>query len=191
VPDLNNAVPTALTMCEQLGRSWALRSSLGLSFRERETTNATDTIFAAPLPGPDWRGTPAASITPTPAPVSEPGLRVERMGAAIEAHGPDRAAVVELLTDLWALLWPDGGPLSTPIESQQGQLVTGVLGRPQITSGTVGTYHLWRFVAARPVQQIIVVNGGDEAGRDESGEVVATFTLAADCVKFDWDVNVP
>ncbi len=178
--------PTPDTLCAQLGRHWAANTawSGGLSFCEAADDTPSN-LYACPLPVADHRLRPAASVTLTSEPATEPALRAEAIGLAVEARAATEDQAMALLTDLAALLWPTNGPFIHHA-THFGVAVNGVVGIPDLGAGSAW---LWRIVTLEPVTGPVVIPGGGASDiRTHEGEAAAAMTLSALCTPrlIDW-----
>lgn len=168
--------PTTHTLCEQLGRFWAQRTTTGLTFAEASSTTAAH-IHAAPLPPLGQRPSTGGGASVTPAPAGGPapeGLDVTTTRLiTIEAHASDSRAAIAMLEDLRSLLRAGERPFADP-------RTRGLIGMP--TLGPAESAQVWRVIGIEFVNepQPLVTGTGPDASPD--GEAVASWTIAVRAV---------
>jgi len=191
------APPTDFTLCEQLGRFWASRSTyqplgqpLGqpLTFCEPTASTAAN-IYSADLPDAPNRREVAASIS-VEGQQQAIGDPMVRFTVAVECHARTPRDAVALGANLVESLFDRSGAgrwwFNEPVE-RDGVDIRGAVGLPAMTNALhVG---FWRFLTVERAGGPLWVRqppSSGSPGRTPSGQALSVLTLIITAVPIEW-----
>lgn len=184
-----DTTPSEETLCEQIARAWAARTSGGaapLTFCEPDGSTPAN-LYACAMPQRSHRLAPGISVTPTPTSAAETGV-LRAIGVNIEVRDATMARCIARLRQVRSWLLEEERSIVLPrsAETILGQKVGNVIGRPPGLTVSDATsfvnaggleYDLWAIVSVEPLQSITPVFAGGPGNATEEGEAMATMSL--------------
>ena len=185
-------VATGVTLCQQLARAWASRSTLvhpdgtGLTFAE-DSSNTPANLYAIPLPRLAHRRAHAASITTEAETLSAGEAPAWTFGVVVECHAKTQREAVNLGADLVRRLLPERGQWNEPV-TREGVELFGAVGFPALTPGQeIG---LWRVLRLEVAGGPRLVPQATPTGRTPDGQDVAVVRLIVEAISLEWQEPV-
>lgn len=185
--------PTGFTLCEQLCRHWAARSTYqpegqALTFCEPNVSTPAN-LYAADLPVKSKRREVAASVT-VEGHAQSIGDPTSQFTVVVECHAEDPRQAVTLAEDLVRCLLDRAGTGRWWFDEpavRDATDIRGAIGLPAMTTNAhVG---FWRVLSVERAGGPLVVRPTPNTaspGRSPSGQSLAVLTLVITAVPVEW-----
>lgn len=183
---------TGYTLCEQLCRLWASRSSLvlpgqdpGLTFAEPDSSDPAN-LYAGTLPQRNHRLEVAAVLAPENVQRIAPSDPVYQFTVSVECHARNPREAVDLGADLVRhTLWREGkrGMWNEPV-TRDGHDIRGAVGFPAVEPGE--HVAVWRILSLEQASGPRWVPQASPNQRSFDGQALAVVTILITAVALEW-----